>query len=128
VPTEVSWDGLACVPDNIGIMAYLEGWAIDVPLASTPGILTTVALDATVRLVELYAPDQSVRYALDAIPVATLQAQSTTVAWAEFRLGFTLPANTWRRTSVPNTFAPHSLNFLSPGGGMVTIIAYVENV
>lgn len=128
--TEIAFDGLGCLPANVALTAALVPYAIDVALSSTEGIPTTVQLDATVRAVRLYTPDQSVRFALDMLPDVPQVALGTTVNWAQVLLGpgDTLSPNAWLWVWVPNTYAPHSLILRSSGGGMVNVIAYVEMV
>jgi hypothetical protein len=128
--TEIGFDGYGCLPANVALTAALYAYGVDVPLSATPGIITTVQLDMSVRSVRLYSADQAVRFALDGHPEPPMVATGTTVPWATFLLGTgdTLSANAWHWVWVPNTYEPHALNLLSPGGGLVQVIAYVERV
>jgi hypothetical protein len=128
--TEIGFDGYACLPANVALTAALYAYGVDVPLSGTPGIVTIVQLDMMVRSVRLYSADLAVRFALDGYPEEPALATGTTVPWATFLLGTgdTLSPNAWQWVWVPDTQAPHALNLLSPGGGLVKVIAYVERV
>jgi hypothetical protein len=128
--TEIAFDGYGCLPANVALTAALDAYSVDVPLSPTPDVISTVQLDATVRSVRLYSADLAVRFALDAQPAQPVVASGTTIPWATFLLGTgdTLSPNAWQWVWVPNTYAAHALNLLSPGGGLVHVIAYVERV
>lgn len=127
--TELAFDGLACLPSNVALIAALDPYTIEVPLSATPGTTVTVQLDAFVRLIKLYSPDMSVRYLIDGLPQPPAQGSGTSIAWATVLLGHgdTLLPGKETFAEVPNTFAAHTVTFLSRGDSLtVTLTAYME--